>query len=209
MSYYQLHQKDNRDLWKAVFVSTGGTPTVEQMRGVIACSRSARQHICFDTDTAGREFTDNLKKEIHRTVKSGIEPTPERKAYLGSIPAGGGIDSGDTDLLPDALRSSYGKYEAAWEEVMSMRSSGLCHPDDIREQEKLMNSHYRDFRNGLRDFLGLDEKDDTRFVREEPKAPCKDWNDELLAVIRKEAAARENRPREEETEQERRTGYHR
>lgn len=209
MSYYQLHQKENKDLRKAVFVSTGGTPTEEQMRGVIACSRSARQHICFDTDTAGREFTDNLKKVIHRTVLSGIEPTPERKAYLGSIPAGGGIDGGDTDLLPDALRSSYGKYEAAWEEAMSMRSGGLCHPDDIREQEKLMNSHYRDFRNGLRDFLGLDEKDDTRFVREEPKAPCKDWNDELLAVIRQEAAARKNRPREEETEQERRTGYHR
>ena len=209
MSYYQLYQKENKDLRKAVFVSTGGTPTVEQMRGVISRTRSARQHICFDTDTAGREFTDNLKKEIHRTVLSGIEPTPERKAYLDSIPARGGIDGGDTDLLSDALRSSYGKYEAAWEEVMSMRSSGLCHPDDIREQEKLMNGHYRDFRNGLRDFLGLDEKDDTRFVREEPKAPCKDWNDELLAGIRQEASARENRPREEDTEQERKTGFHR
>ena len=178
MSYYQLHQKENKDLRKAVFVSTGGTPTVEQMRGVISRTRSARQHICFDTDAAGREFADNLKKEIHRIVKSGIESTPERKAYLETIPAGGGIDGGNADLLPDALRSCYGKYEAAWEEVMSMRSSGLCHPDDIKEQESLMNRQYRDFRNGLRDFLGLDEKDDTRFVREEPKAPCKDWNDE-------------------------------
>lgn len=158
MSYYQLYQKENKDLRKAVFVSTGGTPTVEQMRGVISRTRSARQHICFDTDTAGREFADNLKKEIHRIVKSGIESTPERKAYLETIPAGGGIDGGNADLLPDALRSCYGKYEAAWEEVMSMRSSGLCHPDDIKEQESLMNRQYRDFRNGLRDFLGLDER---------------------------------------------------
>jgi len=209
MSYYQLYQKENKDLRKAVFVSTGGTPTVEQMRGVISRTRSARQHICFDTDAAGREFTDNLKKEIHRIVKSGIESTPERKAYLETIPAGGGIDGGNADLLPDTLRSCYGKYEAAWEEVMSMRSSGLCHPDDIKEQESLMNRQYRDFRNGLRDFLGLDEKDDTRFVREEPKAPCKDWNDELLAGIRQETSARENRPREEDTEQERKTGFHR
>lgn len=89
MSYYQLYQKENKDLRKAVFVSTGGTPTVEQMRGVISRTRSARQHICFDTDAAGREFTDNLKKEIHRIVKSGIESTPERKAYLETIPAGG------------------------------------------------------------------------------------------------------------------------
>ena len=51
--------------------------------------------------------------------------------------------------------------------------------------------------------------DDTRFVREEPKAPCKDWNDELLAGIRQETSARENRPREEDTEQERKTGFHR
>lgn len=36
MSYYQLYQKENKDLRKAVFVSTGGTPTVEQMRGVIS-----------------------------------------------------------------------------------------------------------------------------------------------------------------------------
>lgn len=209
MSYYQLHQKENKDLRKAVFVSTGGTPTVEQMRGVISRTRSAQQHICFDTDAAGREFADNLKKEIHRIVKSGIESTPERKAYLETIPAGGGIDGGNADLLPDALRSCYGKYEAAWEEVMSMRSSGLCHPDDIKEQESLMNRQYRDFRNGLRDFLGLDERSDTRFVREEPKAPCKDWNDELLAGIRQETSTRENRPREEDTEQERKTGFHR
>lgn len=209
MSYYQLHQKDNKDLRKAVFVSTGGTPTVEQMRGVIACTRSARQHICFDTDAAGREFADNLKKEIHRIVKSDIESTPERKAYLASIPAGGGIGEGDTDLLPDAVRTSYMKYESAWEDAMSMHYSGLCHPDDVQDQVNIKDGHYQVFRQGLRDFLGLDERSDTRLVREEPMPPYKDWNEELLARARQEESARENRPREEDTEQERKTGFHR
>lgn len=28
-------------------------------------------------------------------------------------------------------------------------------PDDIREQTDIMNGHYREFREGLREFLGL------------------------------------------------------
>lgn len=209
MSYYQLHQKEDAGLRKSVFVSTGGTPTVEQMRGVLACTPTAVQHICFDTDMAGKEFTGNLKNEIHRTVKAAIEATPERKAYLDSIPSGKDIDAGDTDLLPDALQSDYGKYESAWEEAMSMRSSGLCHPDDIQEQTDLMNMQYRKFRSGLRDFLGLDERKDIRIIREEPKPPSKDWNDELLAGIRQQESTRENRTGEEETEHGRKTGFHR
>ena len=209
MSYYQLHQKEDAGLRRAVFVSTGGTPTVEQMRGVLACTPSAVQHICFDSDMAGKEFTGNLKKEIHRTVKAAIEATPERKAYLDSIPLGKDIDAGNTDLLPDALRSDYGKYESAWEEAMSMRSGGLCHPDDIQEQTDIMNMQYRKFRNGLRDFLGLDESKDIRIIREEPKPPCKDWNDELLAGIRQQESTREGRTREEENGHGRKTGFHR
>lgn len=42
MAYYQLHQVNNKDLRKAVFVSTGGNPTVEQMRGVLALTLPAR-----------------------------------------------------------------------------------------------------------------------------------------------------------------------
>ena len=34
MAYYQLHQAQNQELRKAVFVSTGGSPTVAQMQGV-------------------------------------------------------------------------------------------------------------------------------------------------------------------------------
>jgi hypothetical protein len=61
MSYYQLHVKDNPSLEKAVFVSTGGNPTVGQMQRMLAVTPSARHHICFDNDLAGRQFTENLK----------------------------------------------------------------------------------------------------------------------------------------------------
>lgn len=202
MAYYQLHQRENKDLRKAVFVSTGGSPTVGQMRGVLSLTLPAKQHICFDTDLAGIEFTKNLQKEMYRAVLSSIEPTPERKPYLDSVPDGENLDSGDINELPEAVQSSYGKYEAAWEEVMSMRSSGLCHPDDIQDQVDIMNGHYRDFREGLREFLGLDKTNDASFVRETPTHPNKDWNEQLLAEGKLEKSVDEEPVREEESEQE-------
>lgn len=207
MAYYQLRQKEDRELRKAVFVSTGGNPTTGQMRGVISHSRSAVHHICFDTDLAGKEFTENLRKEIRRAVRSDIEPTPERKPYLDSIPESGGIDQGNADLLPDGVRAAYGKYEAAWEEASAMRSGGLSHPDDIREQTETMNGYYKDFRKGLSDFLGLDGKNDTKAVREEPLYASKDWNEQLLK--QQEQAVRQGQNVSNENEQKRLTGYHR
>lgn len=136
------------------------------------------------------EFAENLKREIRNAVRTGIRPTPERKPYLDSIPEGGGIDKGDADLLPDELRVTYGKYEAAWEEASSMRSSGLCHPDDIKEQTDIVNRHYKDFRKGLSVFLGLDEKSDTVAVREKPLYSCKDWNEQLLRLREQEETVR-------------------
>ena len=98
MAYYQLHQVNNKDLRKAVFVSTGGNPTVEQMRGVLALTLPARQHICFDTDLAGIEFAKNLQQEMYRVVRSTIEQTPERKAYLDSVADGKTLVAGDIEL---------------------------------------------------------------------------------------------------------------
>lgn len=209
MAYYQLHQRENKELRKAVFVSTGGTPTGKQMRGLLALTLPARQHICFDTDLAGIEFTKNLQKEMYRAVRSTIEATPERKPYLDSVPDGENLDGGEIELLPKDLLSSYGKYEAAWEEAMSMRSSGLCHPDDIQDQADVMNGHYRKFREGLREFLGLDKANDASFVREMPTHPNKDWNEQLLAERELEEAADEKPVREEESEQEQQVRFHR
>ena len=35
MAYYQLHQAKNKDLRKAVFISTGGKPIGKQMREIL------------------------------------------------------------------------------------------------------------------------------------------------------------------------------
>jgi hypothetical protein len=61
MAEYQLNPA------KTVFVSTGGTPTEKQMRGMLAATPNARHYLGFDKDTAGRQFADNFKaiaKEI-------------------------------------------------------------------------------------------------------------------------------------------------
>lgn len=56
MAYYQLHQKTDRDLRKAVFVSTGGSPSRQQFKGMIEAVPQASHHLCFDRDRAGRIY---------------------------------------------------------------------------------------------------------------------------------------------------------
>ena len=209
MAYYQLHQAENKGLRKAVFVSTGGSPTVAQMRGVLALTLPARQHICFDTDVAGMEFTKNLQKELYRAVRSTIEVTPERKPYLDTLSDGENLDGGEIEQLPKDLLLSHGKFEAAWEEAMSMRSSGLCHTDDIQDQVDVMNQHYKVFREGLREFLGLDKANDASFVREQPNPPNKDWNEQLLSVQKLKDFLDESQEREKTNEQEQQTRFYR
>ena len=209
MAYYQLHQKENKDLRKAVFVSTGGTPTEKQMRGVLSLTLPARHHICFDTDLAGIEFAENLQKELYRAVRSTVESTPERKPYLDSVPDGRNLDSGEVELLPRDLLRSYGRFETEWEEAESMRSSGLCAPEDVQDQVNIMNKYYREFREGLREFLGLDKTNEASFVRERPAYPNKDWNEQLLAERKLEEPVDEELAREEKSEQEQQTRFRR
>ena len=92
---------------------------------------------------------------------------------------------------------------------MSMRSSGLCHPDDIREQTEIMNGHYKEFREGLREFLGLDKANDASFVREQPTYPNKDWNEQLLAEQKQEETVDETQAREQSPEEEQQTHFRR
>lgn len=217
MAYYQLCHRDNPTLWKGVFVSTGGNPTVGQMRGMVSHTPSATHHLCFDNDLAGRQFTENLESEIHRAVHVSIKVTTERKPYLDSLPSHQDFDFGDIELLPAPLQDSYAKYESAWEETMSMRQSRLCYEGDIREQEKIMGKFYQTFRNELRDFLGISKERDTIFVREEPKGGHKDWNEQLLAEIEMEKsknlahneAVSQESNNTEDTEQNQRTRFHR
>lgn len=209
MAYYQLHQAKNQELRKAIFISTGGEPTEKQIRGVLELTIPARQHICFDNDHVGIVFTENLQKEICRTIRATIEETPERKPYLDSIPDGDDLDEGECYLLPKGgLRESYIQFDAEQEEALSMSSSRLCAPEDVQDQINTMRKCYREFRERLRDFLGIDKEHDVTITREKPNYRYTNWNEQLLAEQQQESV-REEPVREKELEQERQTRFRR
>lgn len=65
MAFYQIHRngfRDNPDLSKkSVFVSTGGTPTDMQTRGMLSVTPDINHYLCFDNDSAGREFVKKFQ----------------------------------------------------------------------------------------------------------------------------------------------------
>lgn len=72
MAFYQLHRKAIRqhpDLdRKGIYVSTGGSPTVGQIKGMLRATPQAHHFLCFDNDKAGREFVEMFKRiaeELH------------------------------------------------------------------------------------------------------------------------------------------------
>ena len=206
MAYYQLHRDRNRELDKAVFVSTSNFPSTKQMRGVLEQTIPARQHICFNSSTAWHDSAWKLEREIYCTVRDAIEQTPERKPYLDSIPDGQDLTEGEYYLLPKGgLQESCKWFDSEWEEAMSMRSSRLCAPEDVQDQIDTMNRCYREYREKLREFLGIDREHDVDFTREEPDYRHKSWNGQLLAEQRREESVGQRQEREESAEEERHT----
>lgn len=65
MSFHQIHRdsfRDNPDLARrSVFVSTGGTPTDMQIRGMLSVTPDINHYLCFDNDSAGREFVKKFQ----------------------------------------------------------------------------------------------------------------------------------------------------
>ena len=64
IAFYQIHRdafRNNPDLSrKSIFVSTGGTPTDMQIRGMLAATPNITQYLCFDNDNAGRSFVEKF-----------------------------------------------------------------------------------------------------------------------------------------------------
>ena len=75
MSFYQIHReaiKQNPELSrKGIYVSTGGSPTKGQIKGMLEATLQAQHYLCFDNDKAGREFVE-LFKQIAK--EQGINP---------------------------------------------------------------------------------------------------------------------------------------
>ena len=68
------------------------------------------------------------------------------------------------DRPEGGLQESCIRFDAEREEAMSMRSSGLCSPEDVQEQMDTMRKCYREFREKLRAFLGIDKEHDVATV---------------------------------------------
>ena len=66
MAFYQIHRetfRSNPEMSnKSVFVSTGGTPTDTQIRGMLSVTPDTSHYLCFDNDRAGREFDARFRQ---------------------------------------------------------------------------------------------------------------------------------------------------
>ena len=89
------------------------------------------------------------------------------------------------------MQDKYAQYETAWEEAVSMRQSHLCYEGDIKEQENLTRNLYREYRESVRDFLGIDPQKVTSYIRETPQRG-KDWNEQVLMELEDRLKAAED-----------------
>lgn len=85
MAFHQLHRdtfRDNPELSKkSVFVSTGGTPTDMQIRGMLSVIPNVNHYLCFDNDSAGREFVNKF-----RLIAKSMHINPEQIREIPLMP---------------------------------------------------------------------------------------------------------------------------
>ena len=153
MAFYQLHAHENNTLADAVFLSTGGNPTVMQFRGVIKEAQNACHHLCFDNDMAGKQFVLNFNEELKHVKESIPKYGEDMKEYMDSLRRKDDYLSGDTDLLPDDVGKLYGRYETEAEEYLSMKQSGLCYEGDVKDQLDKANRLHDEYVNKMKEKL--------------------------------------------------------
>lgn len=85
MAFYQVNRemiKSNPDLSrKSIYVSTGGTPTDGQIRGMLTETPAASHFLCFDNDAAGRGFVERFK-----TIAQEMNIAPDRIKVFPMLP---------------------------------------------------------------------------------------------------------------------------
>lgn len=179
LSYYQLNSVKDNSLDNAVFLSTGGNPTVMQFRGVISEAKQATHHLCFDNDLAGNQFVENFKIAFDDINSNNQHISSQLLEYMQSLSNPKNYLSGEPELLPDDLRKAYASYETEEIEWHSMKQSGLVHPDDLKDQADKAIKLYEEYKMKLTTALSAISEHPT-FVREIPEEGCKDWNDLLI-----------------------------
>ena len=134
MAYYQ-HNRNNFDARTGIYVSTGGSPSVTQIRGVLDNSHDATHHLCFDNDEAGQQFSALFRRAagIGEYKPSAVQVNsilarPDLIPYLQSLKA--------RESLADRIRDVFtlrGRREE-FSHVMSGDMSLL--PDDFRKMDR-------------------------------------------------------------------------
>lgn len=167
MAYFQLHRKKDKELRKAVFVSTGGTPTVSQMTGIVRNAPSAAFHLCFDNDEAGRQFVHNFE-QIIKKEKAYSEKAKDFLECQGNIE----VDERKGELfslLPENVKQQHFDSFKLFEEY---REAPLC-PDEKQ-------AVWQEYLDGMAKFDKMVKDCIANVVREVPQEGFKDWNEELL-----------------------------
>ena len=167
MAYHQLHRETDRDLGKAVFVSTGGNPTRGQMQGLVRTATGAKFHLCFDNDPAGRQFAENFMKVLQEE-----NPASEAARAYRDTPGKIGVDHEKESAffaLPKEAKDQYFRVEELTEDL---REGYLCDEDkaDLRERIK----------EGWKAFDAMVDGYIAPVERILPGEGYKDFNDELL-----------------------------
>jgi len=182
-AYCELHRSDKALQDGVLFVTGHKTKDLEHieemMRTVLGETAAAKHHICFSREGDGFKLTKELTSEINRAVLDKVQATDDRQDYLASISHSGNYMEGDPDLLPTKTYKLMGEYHDALDELRQMKSSGIAtHPDDIAKQEKTVQDCYKAYRDGVRDFLGIERKEDISFKIEKPSE--KSWTQQVL-----------------------------
>ena len=108
-----------------------------------------------------------------------------------------GFDRRRIYLLPKGgLQEICIRFDAESEEAESMRSSGLCAPEDVQDQIDTTNKCYREYREKLREFLGIDREHDVSITWESPDYRHTSWNEQLLAEQKREETVGQSRKKE-------------
>lgn len=229
MAYYQLHQKNNKDLRKAVFVSTGGAAGQQQFKGVIEAAPHAAHHLCFDRDRAGKTyainfalthagkaFTSNLSKDnvlVLRLLKENLQCEINLDLLdFQTTTAMLGIDSvkpysenavlGYMDIGDGYLHEMYMN---RMDNYQVSCEKGLANEEELED----MRSDLASINEAIHRSVMPASESTGGIVYEPAAAGYKDWNELLLARNKPQEAAHEKLVREEEPEQERQARFHR
>ena len=167
MAFFQLRRDDDKDLGKAVFVSTGGNPSRGQMLGLIRTTRSAEYFLCFDNDAAGQQFARNFQD-----VVNSEKPYSEAVIAFEETPGKIGLDHEKEAAffrLPEDMKKQYFKIEEMMDEL---RTAYLCQ-EDKGDLSARIGQEYRTFYSMMDSYSVWSE-------RVLPSEGYKDFNDELL-----------------------------